>query len=228
MNKMWCIPPKQNADFVAHMEDVLEVYSRPYNEKRPVVCMDEKPYQLLDDEYGKIGLSKDNHVIKTDCEYARKGSCSIFMFTEPLSGWREAVAMPQRRATDWAYRLEWLVDEKYPDVDKIVLVMDNLNTHSISSLYKTFEAEKAFRISQKLEIHYTPKHGSWLDIAEIELSALTLQCLGDSRIPTIGLLNQKLKAWSHNRNTLQRGVDWQFTTSDARIKLKHLYPNVIV
>lgn len=221
---MWCIPPKQNAEFVAHMEDILSVYSRPYDEKYPVVCMDEKPYQLLDDEYSTIEMSETNHVRKLDCEYARKGTCSIFMFTEPLAGWREAHALPQRRAEDWAHQMKWLIDEAYPSVDKIVLVMDNLNTHTIASFYKYFSPEEAFRLSQKLEIHYTPKHGSWLDIAEIELSALSLQCLEDRRIPSIADLNDILIQWHCHRNASQKGVSWQFTTADARIKLKHLYP----
>ena len=225
---MWCIPPKQSADFVAHMEDILAVYARPYDAKMPVVCMDEKPYQLLDSEISPIKMSADNHSKKTDSEYLRKGTCSIFMFTEPLFGWREAHATPQRRALEWAQQIKWLVDEVYPDVEKIVLVMDNLNTHAISSLYKYFCPEEAFRISQKLDIHYTPKHGSWLDIAEIELSALSLQCLGDERIPNIELLDEKLKAWSNDRNAKQKGVSWQFTTADARIKLKHLYPEIIM
>ena len=221
---MWCIPPKQNAEFVANMEDVLEVYSRPYNKKYPVVCMDEKPYQLLADEYPSIEMSLTNHTRKIDCEYLRKGTCSIFMFTEPLGSWREAHALPQRRAIDWANQIKWLVDEIYSDVEKIVLVMDNLNTHKISSLYKFFPPEEAFRLSQKLEIHYTPKHGSWLDIAEIELSALSLQCLEGRRIATVEELNILLQQWSYNRNTMQKGVSWQFKTDDARIKLKHLYP----
>ena len=221
---MWCIPPKQNAEFVAHMEDVLSVYSRPYDEKHPVICMDEKPYQLLDDEYSAIEMSETNHVRKLDCEYTRKGTCSIFMFTEPLAGWREAHALPQRRAEDWAHQMKWLIDEAYPDVDKIVLVMDNLNTHTIASFYKYFSPEEAFRLSQKLEIHYTPKHGSWLDIAEIELSALSLQCLEDRRIPSISVLNDILIQWHCHRNASQKGVSWHFTTADARIKLKHLYP----
>ena len=221
---MWCIPPKQNAEFVAHMEDILSVYSRPYNKNYPVVCMDEKPYQLLADEYPSIEMSETNHIRRVDCEYLRKGTCSIFMFTEPLGAWREAHALPQRRAKDWANQIKWLIDEIYPDVEKIVLVMDNLNTHKISSLYKFFPPEEAFRLSQKLEIHYTPKHGSWLDIAEIELSALTLQCLDDRRIATVEELDSILKQWSCNRNIMQKGVSWQFTTDDARIKLKHLYP----
>ncbi len=221
---MWCIPPKQNAEFVAHMEDVLEVYSRPYDPARPVVCMDEKPFQLLDEYLEPIPMSETNHLEKYDCEYVRKGSCSIFMFTEPLGQWREAHALPHRTCADWAQQIRWLVDEQYPSVEKIVLVMDNLNTHAISSLYKAFPPEEAFRISQKLDIHYTPKHGSWLDIAEIELSSLTIQALLGKRIPSIDALNCVLSAWHLNRNSSQKGVSWQFSTLDARVKLKHLYP----
>ena len=202
----------------------MSVYSRPYNEKYPVVCMDEKPFQLLDDEYPSIEMSDTNHIRKVDCEYTRKGSCSIFMFTEPLGAWREAHALPQRRTEEWAHQMKWLIDEVYPNVEKIVLVMDNLNTHTIASFYKVFSPEEAFRLTQKLEIHYTPKHGSWLDIAEIELSALSLQCLENKRIPTISVLNDILKVWSTTRNSLQKGVSWHFTTDDARTKLKHLYP----
>lgn len=221
---MWCIPPKQNAEFVARMEDILSVYSRPYNEKRPVVCMDEKPYQLLDEEYPVIEMSAENHTRKYDCEYTRKGTCSIFMFTEPLGAWRETHALPQRRAEDWANQMKWLIDEAYPNVEKIVLLMDNLNTHAVASFYKVFAPEEAFRLSQRLEIHYTPKHGSWLNIAEIELSALSLQCLDSRRIPSIEALNNSLDEWGCNRNSTQKGISWQFTTDDARIKLKHLYP----
>jgi len=148
------------------------------------------------------------------------------MFTEPLAGWRSAHALPQRRKVDWAHKIKWLLDEVYPTAKKVVLVMDNLNTHKTSSLYETFAPEEAFRLSQRLEIHYTPKHGSWLNIAEIELSSLELQCLGKRRIPSIDLLNAELDAWSTNRNLLQKGVNWQFTSSDARIKLRHLYPVV--
>lgn len=225
---MWCIPPKQSAEFAAHMEDVLEVYSRPYDANRPVVCMDAKPYQLLGEEYPAIEMSAANHIRKYDCEYTRKGTCSIFMFTEPLGAWREAHALPQRRAEDWANQMKWLIDEVYPNVEKIVLVMDNLNTHTVASFYKYFTPEEAFRLSQKLEIHYTPKHGSWLDIAEIELSALSLQCLDNRRIETIENLYQILQQWSNNRNATQKGALWQFTTTDARIKLRHLYPIIKV
>lgn len=223
---MWCIPPKQNADFVAHMEDVLEVYSRHFDSKRPVICMDEKPYQLLDEYIEPIKLSKDNHSLKYDSEYIRKGTCSIFMFTEPLGQWREAHALPRRTSTDWAHQIKWLVDEQYKDAEKIVLVMDNLNVHDISSLYKAFVPEEAFRIAHKLEIHYTPKHGSWLDMAEIELSALTTQCLLGVRIPSIDKLNMILREWHLNRNNNQKGISWQFKTDDARVRLKHLYPEV--
>ena len=223
---MWCIPPKQNADFVAKMEEVLEVYSRPFNEKRPVICMDEKPFQLLDEMFMPIPLSEDNHSVKYDCEYVRKGSCSVFMFTEPLGQWREAHALPHRTSEDWAKEMKWLIDKAYPDAEKIVLVMDNLNTHTTASFYKVFPAEEAFRLSQKLEIHYTPKHGSWLDIAEIELSALTIQCLLGERIPSLDSLNEILSSWGTRRNNSQKGVSWQFNTTDARTRLKHLYPEI--
>ena len=148
------------------------------------------------------------------------------MFTEPLAGWREAHALPHRTAIDWASQIKWLVDRAYPQAEKIVLVMDNLNTHTVASLYKAFPPAEAYRLAQKLEIHYTPKHGSWLDIAEIELSALTIQCLLGVRIPSIEDLNAALSAWHQNRNSAQKDVSWHFTTDDARIKLKHLYPEI--
>lgn len=223
---MWCIPPHQNAEFVAHMEDVLEVYARPYDEKRPIVCMDEKPFQLLDNMLEPIPMGKENHTEKYDSEYVRKGSCAIFMFTEALGQWREAHALPHRTSEDWAHQMKWLIDDVYPDVEKIVLVMDNLNTHALSSFYKALPPEEALRLSQRLEIHYTPKHGFWLDIAEIELSALTIQALLGERIPSVEALNQILVSWGLRRNSTQKGVSWQFTTADARIKLKHLHPEI--
>ena len=223
---MWCIPPKQNAEFVANMEDVLEVYARPYDKDYPVICMDEKAYQLVGDRYEPIKLSENNHIEKYDCEYDRCGSCSIFMFNEPLAGWRHAIALPQRTSEDWAERIKWLLDKQYPTAKKVVLVMDNLNTHKISSLYKLYQPEEALGLAQRLEIHYTPKHGSWLNIAEIELSALTLQCLSTNRIPSLKELNTQLSAWHTNRNQAQKGVDWHFKTKDARTKLKYLYPIV--
>lgn len=223
---MWCIPPHQNAEFVAHMEDVLEVYKRPYDPDCPVVCMDEQPFQLLDEQLEPIPMSEDNPVEKVDCEYKRKGTCAIFMFTEPLGGWRAAHARPNRTAIDWAQEMKWLLDEKYPDKKKIVLVMDNLNTHTTASFYKAFSPEEAFRLSQRLEIHYTPKHGSWLDMAECELAALTVQALFRKRIPDIDALNQAISAWQTRRNNNQTGINWHFTSEKARIKLKRLYPEI--
>ncbi len=208
------------------MEDVLEVYSRPYNPARPVVCMDEKPYQLLGEVREPIS-QEPGKLLRVDCEYKREGTCSIFIFTEPLAGWRYVEAFPRRTKVDWAHRVKWVLDNQYPLAEKVVLLMDNLNTHVISSLYEAFHPEEAFRLAQRLEIHYTPKHGSWLDIAEIELSALAAQCLGHRRIPSIEGLNKELSAWESQRNANQRGVDWHFTYADARLKLKRLYPVVL-
>jgi hypothetical protein len=223
---MWCIPPEQNAEYVANMEDVLSVYERPYEEQIPVVCMDEKPFQLLDDQYKMIPMSKTNSVEKYDCEYERCGTGSIFMFTAPLHKWRYAIAEPHRKSVDWAHKIKWLLTEVFPDNPKVVLVMDNLNTHKISSLYKAFPPAEAFDLASRLEIHYTPKHGSWLNIAEIELSVMTIQCLGTRRIPDISILNRELSSWSNNRNSIQKGVKWQFTTNQARTNLSRLYPVV--
>ena len=188
--------------------------------------MDEKPYQLL--EHARKPLpARPGSIEKVDNEYIRNGTCSIFIFTEPLAAWREAEALPHRTKQDWAHKIKWLLDEQYPDSEKVVLVMDNLNTHTISSLYEAFPPEQAFRLAQRLEIHFTPKHGSWLNIAECELSALAAQCLGSKRIADIDGLNAELDAWHTRRNQTQKSVDWHFTTDDARIKLKHLYPIII-
>ena len=222
----WCIPPEKNSAFVAAMEDILEVYSRPYNPQIPVVCMDEKPYQQLDHIRDPLPMCPGS-VEKVDSEYKREGTCSIFIFTEPLRGWRYSQALPRRTKVDWANQVKRVLDEQYPEAEKVILVMDNLNTHNASSLYEAFPAEEAFRLAQRLEIHYTPKHGSWLNIAECELSALAARCLGDRRIPAIEILNSELQAWYTQRNQAQKGVDWQFTTDDARIKLKRLYPIVL-
>jgi hypothetical protein len=219
----WCIPPEQNSAFVAAMEDVLAVYARPYSPKKPVVCMDEKLYQLLDHANAAIPM-EPGIPEKVDYEYERKGTCSIFIFTEPLADWWHVEALPRRTKIDWAHKIKWLVDEQYPDAEIVVLVMDNLNTHSISSLYEAFPPDEAFRLAQRVEIHYTPKHGSWLNIAEVELSAMATQCLGERRIPDIETLNMELAVWHTQRNQSKKGVDWQFKTSDARIKLKRLYP----
>jgi hypothetical protein len=204
------------------MEDVLEVYHRPYDERRPVVCMDEQPVQLLGEKREPLPMN-EKHSKREDNEYIRKGTCSVFMFVEPLGGRRYVSASGQRTRKDWAREVKSIVMEQYPLAEKVVLVMDNLNTHTISSLYDAFPAEEAFLIAQKLEIHYTPKHGSWLNIAEIELSAMTSQCL-DRRIDTLEKLSGELEAWQIERNEKQKIVKWQFTTGDARIKLHGLYP----
>ena len=204
------------------MEDVLAVYARPYDPHRPVVCMDEKPYQLLGEVRDPIPAAPGRDA-KHDSEYVRHGTCSIFVWVEPLKGWRRVDAQPRRTKIDWAHQVERLLDVDYPDATTVVLVMDNLNTHGIGSLYEAFEPAKAFALAQRLEIHHTPKHGSWLNIAEIELSALTGQCL-DRRIDNLDTLNAELAAWQQATNADQRQVVWQFTTDDARIKLRHLYP----
>ena len=204
----------------------MSVYARPYDENRPVICMDEKPYQLLSHALEPLP-PEGGKPAREDFEYLRNGTCSIFIFTEPLSGWRHAEALPRRTKIDWAHRIRWLLDGQYPGAEKIVLVMDNLNTHSPSSLYEAFPPEEAFRLAQRLEIHYTPKHGSWLNIAEVELAAMAAQCLGQRRIPDLETMNSELAAWHVLRNRSQKGVDWQFTTADARIRLKRLYPMIV-
>jgi hypothetical protein len=204
------------------MEDILAVYARPYDPCRPAVCMDEKPYQLLGHARDPIPATPGSD-LKVDSEYVRHGTCSIFVWVEPLRGWRRVDAQPQRTKIDWAHQVDRLLSVDYPDAEQVVLVMDNLNTHGIGSLYEAFDPAKAFALAQRLEIHHTPKHGSWLNIAEIELSALTVQCL-DRRIDDLDTLNAELAAWQHQTNADQRQVDWQFTTADARIKLRHLYP----
>ena len=206
------------------MEDVLAVYCRPYDPMRPVVCMDEKPYQLLgharDPIPGRAGRDR-----LEDSEYVRAGTCSIFCWVEPLRGWRRVDAHPRRTKVDWAHQVTRILTVDYSDAETVVLVMDNLNTHGIASLYEAFDPTTAFGLAQRLEIHHTPRHGSWLNIAEIELSALTRQCL-DRRIEDLTVLNTELAAWQQQTNTDRRQVDWHFTTDDARVKLRHLYPNV--
>jgi len=221
---MWCIPPKQNAAFVAAMEDVLDLYTQPFDANLPTICMDEKPYQLLKDIRPSLP-SKAGSVEKVDNEYKREGTCSIFMFNEPLGGWRHVHARKRRTKVDWAYEIKELLTTHYSGVPKVRLVCDNLNTHVLSSLYEAFCAVEARALVERLEIHYTPKHGSWLNIAELELSVLSRQCL-DRRIDRLDVLNEQVAAWERARNVSQRGVDWQFTTADARIKLKRVYPTL--
>jgi DDE superfamily endonuclease len=204
------------------MEDVLDVYTRPYDPQMPVVCMDEKPYQLLAHAREPIP-AEPGRDRREDSEYVRHGTCSIFVWVEPLAGRRRVVARSRRTMIDWANEVEHLLTIDYPDAQRVVLVMDNLNTHTLGSLYEAFEPAKARALAERLEIHHTPKHGSWLNIAEIELSALTRQCL-DRRIDDLDVLNTELSAWQTAVNTNQRQVNWHFTTSDARTRLRHLYP----
>jgi hypothetical protein len=224
LKKQWCIPAQQNGEFVARMEDILEVYALPYDESIPLVCMDEQPCQLLGEKLTPVPM-KPGKIAKEDYEYVRNGTCSIFIFSEPLVGWRHVHASERRTKKDWAGQIKELLDVHYPDAERIRLVMDNLNTHAFSSLYETFPADEALRLAKRLDIHYTPKHGSWLNIAEIELNALTKQCLS-RRIPDLNTLRHLLSAWESARNLSQKAVQWHFTTLDARDKLKWLYPKL--
>ena len=208
---------------MAAMEDVLEVYHRPHDARFPVVCMDGKPYQLLSDARETILMSEERPVRKEDGEYVRHGTCSIFIWTEPLRPWRRASALPRRTRIDWAGQVKELLTVDYPGAEKVVLVMDNLNTHGIASLYQAFPPAEALSYAKRLEIHYAPKHGSWLNIAEIELSVLGRQCL-DRRIDDIDTLNSELLAWQSGRNNGGGTVKWQFATEDARACLHSLYP----
>jgi DDE superfamily endonuclease len=226
LKEQWVIPPKENADFVAAMEDVLEVYRRPYNPKRPVVCLDEQSKQLVKETREPIA-ARPGRSARVDYEYERNGTANLFMRFEPLAGRRHVKVTERRTKIDFAHVIRELVDEDYPKAEVIVLVMDNLNTHKIASLYEAFEPAEARRLVEKLEIHYTPKHGSWLDMAETELSILTKQCL-DRRIPDLATLDREVAAWERPRNAAESKVNWQFTTSDARIKLKKLYPSIQV
>jgi hypothetical protein len=206
------------------MEDVLETYALPYDPNVPLICMDEKPCYFIADEQEPIPMSV-NHPKLEDYSYRCVGSGSIFMFVEPLGGWRHTEALRRRTKLDWAHQIERLLLEFYPEAEKVRLVMDNLNTHNIGSLYEAFSAEKARSLAKRLEIHYTPKHGSWLNVAECELSTLSRQCL-DRRIPDIETLNKQLSVWERDRNNSVKQVNWHFTTKQARGKLKHLYPNL--
>jgi len=204
------------------MEDILEVYCLAYDPSRPLVCMDEQPVQLLKETRVPVPAAP-GRLARHDYEYERNGTANIFLFTEPLGAWRHLEVTGHRTTLDWAKQIQWLLDDPYSDVEMVRLVMDNLNTHGIGSLYAAFPPEEARRLAKRLEIHYTPKHGSWLNIAEIELSAFTRQCLA-RRMPDQATLAREAAAWEQARNAGQKGVDWRFTTQDARIKLKNLYP----
>ena len=207
------------------MEDVLEVYSRPYNPQRPVICMDEMHKQCIKEVRKSISASPGNPE-RYDSEYERNGGVNIFLANEPLKGCRMIKVTDLRTRVDWAYFIKDIVDNHYPHAEKILLVMDNLNTHTTGSLYEAFEPDEARRLINKLEIHHTPKHGSWLNMAEIELSVLSGQCL-NRRISDKGTYEREIEVWNNNRNNQHKGVDWHFETKDARTKLKRLYPKII-
>lgn len=216
------IPPKHNGEYVARAEDVLDVYARPLDVSAPVVCMDEMPVQLLKETRLPIP-TEPGHPRRIDYEYERNGTANIFMFVEPLAGWRQTLVTERRTAVDWAIALRDLIDARYAAASVIVLVMDNLNTHTLGSLYEAFPPAEARRIAKRLEIHHTPKHGSWLNMAENELSALSRQCLS-RRIGTIDDLRAEVHAWNATRNIDQVQVQWRFTVDQARIKLRDVYP----
>ena len=217
------MPEGPSAEYVAAMEDVLEVYHRPYDAQRPLVCMDECSKQLIGEVREPLP-PKPGHVAKQDSEYERLGTANVFMAVEPLAGKRTTQVTERRTRVDWARFVQMLLLTVYPTVEKVVLVMDNLNTHGIASLYEAFAPEIARALAARLEIHYTPKHGSWLNMAETELSVLARQCL-DRRIDDRDLMAREIAAWETARNNAEARTNWRFTTADARIKLKRLYPS---
>ena len=207
------------------MEDILDVYKRPYDPNKPLVCMDEISKQLTKEIRHEIA-AEPGKPARFDCEYERNGVSNLFMFYEPFGGKRYVSATERRTRVDWAHQIKILLDVQYPDAEKVVLVMDNLNTHNGASLYEAFPPQEAKRLLQRLEIHYTPKHGSWLNIAEIELRVLAGQCLNRRRIPDQQTLEYEIDQWQAQRNLAEAKVDWRFSTDDARIKLKKLYPTL--
>lgn len=224
IKKQWCIPKPTDAEFVFHMEDVLEVYTRPYNPMRPQICMDEANTQLLADTREPLAMEPGKAACE-DYEYERQGVCNIFLACEPLTGQRFTMVAPHRTKQEWAEFIRRLSDEGYPTAEQIVLVMDNLNTHTLAALYEVFPPAEARRLCRRFEVHYTPKHGSWLNMAEIELSILDRQCLSQ-RLSSFEIAQQQIDAWTTRRNHASTAIDWRFTAEDASIKLKHLYPSI--
>jgi hypothetical protein len=221
---MWVIAPEQNAAFVYHMEDVLEVYQRPADETTPLVCFDERPVQLIREVREPLP-AQPGQAERYDYEYHREGTANLFMFFAPLAAWRHVKVTDRRTKVDFAHCMRDLVDVHFPCATTITVVRDQLNTHGPDALYQAFAPEEAQRILARLEFHYTPKHGSWLNMAEIELAVLSQQCLS-RRIPDKCTLEQEVGAWEAERNSTLATVDWRFTTADARIKLKRLYPSI--
>jgi hypothetical protein len=218
------IPPEQNAEFVWRMEAVLEVYQTAYDPDVPAICIDEATKQLVKETLVPIP-AEPGQPERVDYEYERNGTANLFMVCEPMVGWRRVDVTQQRTAVDYAHLLKTLVDSDYAHADKVIVIQDNLNTHSPTSLYKAFEPKEAQRIWSRLEFCHTPKHGSWLNMAEIELSILSRQCL-NRRIPDMDTLKREVAAWQDNRNHEETWIDWRFTTADARVKLKRLYPSI--
>jgi hypothetical protein len=223
----WVIPPEADAEFVAGMEDVLEVYEKPYDPQCPVVCMDEQPVQLLKETRLPIPATA-KHAKRVDYEYERAGTANIFMFTEPLAGWREVAVRPTKTKLDWALETARLLEGRYANCPKVILVCDNLNTHTKGAFYEAFEPERARQLVRRIDFRHTPKHGSWLNIAENELSSLTRQCVAGRRFADVETLRDETSAWTCDVNTTQRGVDWQLKVDDARCKLKSIYPKIKV
>jgi len=217
------IPPEANADFVCAMEQVLDLYQQPHNEKEPVVCFDETSKQLIAETRKPLPM-QPGEPQRYDTEYERRGTANLFMFFEPLGNWRHVEVTDRRTKIDFAKCMKALVDDFYPEADLIHVVLDNLNTHKLAALYEAFPATEAHRIAQRLQFHYTPKHGSWLNMAEIELSILSRQALAD-RMADKAVLIREVNAWQNERNEVGATIDWRFTTKDARIKLKRLYPS---
>jgi transposase len=222
LKEYWAIPPAHSAEFVAALEDVLEVYQRPQDLTHPVICMDETSKQLVGETRIPLPVAP-GQVRREDYEYERHGVANLFLFCEPLTGWREVQVTERRTRTDWAIAMRELSDQHYPTAERITVVLDNLNTHGPASFYEAFAPDEARRLVGRFEFHYTPKHGSWLNMAEIEFSVLSRQCL-DRRIGNIETLQNEIGAWTQQRNAASKNIDWQFTTADARIKLKRLYP----
>jgi hypothetical protein len=221
----WVIPPKADGEFVAHVEVVLDTYAQPYDERFPVLCMDEQPVQLLKETREPIAATKTRPQ-RVDYEYERAGTASIFMFCEPLAGWRQVRVREQRTKIDWAMEMAELLRGRYAKAKKVILVCDNLNTHTIGAFYEAVDPDTAWSLIQRLECRHTPKHGSWLNMAEKELSATTRQCVHGRRFATIDELQAETAAWHQHTNDKQRDVDWQFRIDDARRKLKSLYPKI--
>ncbi len=219
---MWCIPPQHNAAFVADMEQVLDVYQRPYDPRFPVICMDESNKQLIGEVQPPMPV-QPGHVLKEDCNYERHGTGNLFMAFEPARGQRHVAVTERRTQPDWADFIRTIVDDWCPAAERITLVCDQLNTHCLASLYETFTPEEAHRLARKLDIVHTPKHGSWLNMAEIEFSALSRQCL-ERRVTDLVMLAREVAAWEQERNAHATTVQWRFTTADARVKLASLYP----